>query len=313
MGPPHDEQAVEIINDDALMNTPRRLTPATVDEVAERLVRAAFVEAEAGEFGRLGDFAAWWAGRAVSNAHPTRIRLLVFAKADAPAPTINLPSNVSVRHVVIPESVSEATHVGTHVIDDEVDYGTDLILIGHTSSDIRSDIRNDIPNDIRNDIRASTTALVVHVTGADLVDAMGTDLDDLTWMNVAQRARQATRALHECQPDDVIQRLGSPDIASLVAALQQAAARGVPVLIDGATLAASAVVADRLSPGSRAWWYASHRSRDHAATLALDSLNMEPMLDLGMTIGDGRGALLALPLLLASIDLANNVVSTPRY
>jgi nicotinate-nucleotide--dimethylbenzimidazole phosphoribosyltransferase len=264
-------------------------------------MRAAFVEAEAGAFGRLGDFAAWWAGRAASNIQPSRIRLLVFAKADSPAPTIpNLPSNVSVRHVVIPESVSEAAHVGTHVIDDEVDYGTDLILIGHTSSDVR------------HDIRASTTALVVHETGADLVDAMGTDLDDLTWMTVAQRARQATRALRECQPDDVIQRLGSPDIASLVAALQQAAARGVPALIDGATLAASAVVAERLSPGSRTWWYASHRSREHAATLALDSLSMEPMLDLGMAIGDGRGALLALPLLLASIDIANNVVSAPR-
>jgi nicotinate-nucleotide--dimethylbenzimidazole phosphoribosyltransferase len=292
---------VEIINDDAVMNTPRRLTPAHVDEVAERLVRTAFVEAEAGAFGRLADFAAWWAGRAVSNDHPSRIRLLVFANAASSAPAIaNLPSNVSVRHVVIPESVSEAAHVGMHVIDDEVDYGTDLILIGHTI------------NDGGNDIRPWATALVVHETGADLVDAMGTDLDDLTWMNVAQRARQVTRAMHECQPDDVIQRLGSPDIASLVAALQQAAARGVPVLIDGATLAASAVVAERLSPGSRTWWYASHRSQEQFQTLALDSLDMEPMLDLGMHIGDGRGALLALPLLLASIDIANNAVSAHK-
>jgi nicotinate-nucleotide--dimethylbenzimidazole phosphoribosyltransferase len=293
----NDEQGVEIINDDAVMNTPRRLTPARVNEVAESLVRTAFVEAEAGAFGRLADFAAWWAGRAVSNDRPSRIRLLVFANAESFAPAVtNLPSNVSVRHVAIPESVSEAAHVGMQVIDDEVDYGTDLILIGHAGDEIRP----------------STTALVVHETGADLVDAMGTDLDDLTWMDVAQRARQATRALHECQPDDVIQRLGSPDIASLVAALQQAAARGVPVLIDGATLAASALVAERLSPGSRTWWYASHRSPEQSQTLALDSLDMEPMIDLGMHVGDGRGALLALPLLLASIDIANNVVSAHK-
>jgi nicotinate-nucleotide--dimethylbenzimidazole phosphoribosyltransferase len=296
----NDEQAVEIINDDAVMNTPRRPTPARVDDVAEGLVRAAFIEAEAGVFGRLADFAGWWAGRAASNEHPSRIRLLVFGNAESSLAIAHLPSNVSVRHVAIPESVSEAAHVGMHVIDDEVDYGTDLILIGHMS------------NDRGNEIRPLTTALVVHETGADLVDAMGSDLDDLTWMNVAQRARQAHQSLRECQTDDVIQRLGSPDIASLVAALQQAAARGVPVLIDGATLAASALVAEHLSPGSRTWWYASHRSQEQSEALALDSLGMEPMLDLGMHIGNGRGALLALPLLLASIDIADTVVSAHK-
>jgi NaMN:DMB phosphoribosyltransferase len=291
-----DQQSVGLINDDALVNTSRRLSPAPVNETAEQVVRKAFTQAGAGAFGRLADFASWWAGRSASNDQPSRVRLLVFVSAGSTAPVImNLPSKVTVRHVVIPGTVSEAASTGSHVIDDEVDGGTDLILIGHAG----------------NDLRSLATALVVHATGADLVDAMGTDLDDLIWMGVAQNARESTRALRACPPDEVLQQLASPDMAALVAALNQAAVRGVPVLIDGTAVAAAAVAAERISPGSSAWWCASHRSRQRAQVIALESLNMEPMIDLGLHIGDGRGALLALPLLLASIEVAQDLIGGP--
>ena len=56
---------------------------------------------------------------------------------------------------------------------------------------------------------------------------------------------------------------------------------------------AAALVADRLAPGARAWWLAGHRSTEPAATAALAALDLEPVLDLGLRLGEGTGALLA--------------------
>jgi NaMN:DMB phosphoribosyltransferase len=283
-----DEHALTSIDDDAGMTTSRRLAPAAVDGEAAAQLRKDFALIGRGEFGRLEDFAAWWTTVSGTKAHPNRIRLLVFTSNDQHrVPTINPPSSVSLRHIAIPEILSHAEQVARQAIDDEVDSGTDLLLIGHAGEDIR----------------ALTTALVVHAIGADLVDAMGTDLDDVTWMQVVERARESTRALRDSQVQELTQRLGSPDIAALASALTQAAIRGVPALIDGTVLAAAALIAQRLAPGSQSWWLASHRSRERAQVLALEELGMDYVLDLHLGVGDGGGALLALPVLLASIDL----------
>ena len=63
---------------------------------------------------------------------------------------------------------------------------------------------------------------------------------------------------------------------------------------------AAALVADRLTPGARAWWQAGHRSTEPAHAAALALLELTPLLDLGLRLGEGTGALLALPLLQAA-------------
>ena len=75
-----------------------------------------------------------------------------------------------------------------------------------------------------------------------------------------------------------------------------AARAGVPVLLDGVISVASAVMADRLAPGAAAWFAAGHRSTEPAQSLALDKLGLEPILDVGMRLGEGSGAVAAVPL-----------------
>jgi nicotinate-nucleotide--dimethylbenzimidazole phosphoribosyltransferase len=70
------------------------------------------------------------------------------------------------------------------------------------------------------------------------------------------------------------------------------------VLLDGVVVGAAALVAEELAPGARAWWLAGHRSVEPAHTLTLEHLGLEPLLDLGMRLGEGSGALTALPLVL---------------
>ncbi len=85
--------------------------------------------------------------------------------------------------------------------------------------------------------------------------------------------------------------------------LRRAAERGVPALLDGVVSGACAVLAERLAPGAAAWWCAGHRSTEPAHRLSLEALGLEPVVDLGMRLGEATGALVALPVLRAAPTL----------
>ena len=77
--------------------------------------------------------------------------------------------------------------------------------------------------------------------------------------------------------------------------------RHTPVLLDGVVVTAAALVADRLAPGARQWWQAGHRSTEPAHALALKQLELEPIIDMRMRLGEGTGAAVALPILRAAV------------
>jgi nicotinate-nucleotide--dimethylbenzimidazole phosphoribosyltransferase len=82
--------------------------------------------------------------------------------------------------------------------------------------------------------------------------------------------------------------------------LAQSAARRTPVLLDGVVVTAAALVADRLAPGARQWWQAGHRSTEPAHAVALQRLGLEPIVDMRMRLGEGTGAVIALPIVQAA-------------
>lgn len=76
---------------------------------------------------------------------------------------------------------------------------------------------------------------------------------------------------------------------------------GVPVLLDGVVSVAAAMVADLLAPGAARWFAAGHRSTEPAQSAALAKLGLEPLLDLGMRLGEGSGAVAAVPLVRSAV------------
>src|SRR6201997_5321443 len=70
---------------------------------------------------------------------------------------------------------------------------------------------------------------------------------------------------------------------------------------DGRAVTAAALVAERLAPGAGQWWQAGHRSTEPGHQLALTALELEPILDLRMRLGEGTGAAVALPVLRAAV------------
>jgi nicotinate-nucleotide--dimethylbenzimidazole phosphoribosyltransferase len=130
----------------------------------------------------------------------------------------------------------------------------------------------------------------------------GTGLDD---DGVARKVAVVHRSLAANaaslgRPLDTLAGLGGLEIAFLVGVTLGAAANRVVVLLDGFITAAAALVAARVAPDVRDALVASHLSPEPGHRLVLDDLGLEPLLDLGLRLGEGSGAALALPLLRAS-------------
>jgi nicotinate-nucleotide--dimethylbenzimidazole phosphoribosyltransferase len=82
----------------------------------------------------------------------------------------------------------------------------------------------------------------------------------------------------------------------MAAFLAQAAVRRTPVILDGVMVGAAAMLAEELAPGAREWWVAGHRSVEPAHELVLEHLELVPVLDLQLRLGEGSGAVTALPI-----------------
>lgn len=110
-------------------------------------------------------------------------------------------------------------------------------------------------------------------------------------------------------PLEILQHLGGLEIAALAGAYLAAAQQGIAVLVDGYISSVAALCAVRLNPGCRPWLLFSHRSAEPGHQLILQALQATPVLDLGMRLGEGSGAAVAVPLLRAACALHNEMAT----
>ncbi|MGF0236848.1 nicotinate-nucleotide--dimethylbenzimidazole phosphoribosyltransferase [Rhodococcus sp. IEGM1300] len=140
---------------------------------------------------------------------------------------------------------------------------------------------------------------VVHLTGP------GTGLNAAGVSHKVQVIERAL-ALHNASRGDSLQtllNLGGFEIAALVGAYLACAQQGVAVLVDGFICSVAALVAVQLNPECRQWLLFGHRGAEPGHRHVLETLNAEPVLDLGLRLGEGSGAALAVPLLRLACDL----------
>jgi nicotinate-nucleotide--dimethylbenzimidazole phosphoribosyltransferase len=182
-----------------------------------------------------------------------------------------------------------AINAGRAVADEEVDAGSDLLIAGDMG------IGNTTP----------AAVLIAALTGTEPVAVVGrgTGIDDNAWMRKTAAIRDALRRARKVVDDPValLRTSAGADIAALAGFLAQAAVRRTPVILDGVVVGAAAIVAEELAPGARQWWLAGHRSAEPGGTVVLDHLDLLPVLDLGMRLGEGSGALTALPVVTAAV------------
>lgn len=156
-------------------------------------------------------------------------------------------------------------------------------------------------------------ALIAAFTGADAALVAGRGADAPPEM-VARKAEVIGRALalHRPDPADpvgVLAAVGGVEQAVLAGLLLGAARRRLPVVLDGVTGVAAGLAAVALAPAVSGYLIAAHAGAEPGIRVGLDRLGLVPLLDLGMALGEGTGAALALPLLRASVTVMTDMAT----
>lgn len=164
---------------------------------------------------------------------------------------------------------------------------------------------------IANTSAATALACVLLNETPAIIAGPGTGLDSAGVahkVNVIQRALDLHKA-HSSSPLEALRRVGGFEIAALAGAYIACAKMGMPVLVDGFISTSAALVATRLCTGVEDWLLYSHASAEPGHARMLDALGAEPLLDLGMRLGEGSGAAVAVPLLRMACALHNDMAS----
>ncbi|MEU4625258.1 nicotinate-nucleotide--dimethylbenzimidazole phosphoribosyltransferase [Actinoplanes sp. NPDC023801] len=195
------------------------------------------------------------------------------------------------------EEALAAVEVGVKVAETLVDQGARILLTGDMG------IANTTP----------AAALIAAFTGvpADVATGRGTGIDDetLTHKIGVVAAALERHALDPADPLGVLAAVGGLEHAALTGFILGAAARRTPVIVDGVIAASAAVAAAAFAPDSVAAMVAGHRSAEPGASVALAHLGLDPLLDLGMRLGEGSGAVLALPVVQAAVRVLHEVAT----
>lgn len=195
------------------------------------------------------------------------------------------------------EEAVRAIEVGIGLAQDEIEQGADLIATGDMG------IGNTTPS----------SAILCAVTGLPVEEAVGrgTMVNDAV---LARKRRVVAEALKVNRPDsgdplDILAKVGGLEIAGLAGVVLGAAARRVPVLLDGFITGAAALIAVGLCPRAKDFILASHLSEERAHRHMLAALGFKPILDLNLRLGEGTGAALAMPVVEAAAKILREMAT----
>jgi nicotinate-nucleotide--dimethylbenzimidazole phosphoribosyltransferase len=159
----------------------------------------------------------------------------------------------------------------------------------------------------------AAAAMLMHgLTGNELIDCIGrgTGLDDSGLERKRAVLAQALNRREAPQdPLDLLAEFGGYEIAMLTGAVLAAAARQMLILVDGFTVSVATALAARLDRGVLDYCVFGHCSAEYAHRALLENLKVQPLLDLGMRLGEGSGAALALSVVQAAVTLFTDMAT----
>ena len=197
-----------------------------------------------------------------------------------------------------------ARHVAAAAIDAGADLAAELVAAGAGIVAVGE-------MGIGNSTAASAICAALLPASPALVCGRGTGLDDAGLERKVATVEQAlaVNAVDAADGLGVLAALGGFELAVLTGVILGCAAARVPVLLDGFITGAAALVAARLAPGAAGAMIASHLSPEPGHRLTLEALRLEPLLDLGLRLGEGSGAALALPLVRGAVALLDEMAT----
>ncbi len=164
---------------------------------------------------------------------------------------------------------------------------------------------------IANTTSASAIAVVITGLSVEQLTGAGTGLEGAAIAHKIKIIKKAI-ALHQNfleTPLNVLQYLGGFEIAALVGAYIYAAQQGLPVLVDGFIASVAALIAVKIKPEINAWFFYAHCSQEKGHRLVLQHLQVRPLLNLDMCLGEASGAVTAVPLFQIACKLHNEMAT----
>ncbi len=204
--------------------------------------------------------------------------------------------NLAVEPSMTADQAIAALDVGLDIALGAVDAGARLVVTGDMG----------IGN------TTSAAALIAAFSGlpARQVTGRGTGIDDATLERKTAVIEQAlSRVSPEADPLVVLAEVGGLEIAALCGFIVGAAARRVPVIVDGVIAAAASLVARAFAPEVVGYLVFGHRSSEPGSSVVLAELGLFPVLDLGMRLGEGSGAVLAVPTVQAAAKILREMAT----
>jgi nicotinate-nucleotide--dimethylbenzimidazole phosphoribosyltransferase len=204
--------------------------------------------------------------------------------------------NIAVEPAMTLDEAAAARDVGVAVAARLVSEGAACLVTGEMG------IGNTTPS-------AAVIAALCHRPPAE-VTGRGTGIDDPTLL---AKIAVVERAVSRVGPADdalsVLAGVGGLELAALAGFIVGGAAARVPVVIDGLIAVAAAVAAQAMAPDVLGYLIGGHRSTEPGATAGLRHLGLEPVLDLGLRLGEGTGACLAVPVIQAAARILSEMAT----
>jgi nicotinate-nucleotide--dimethylbenzimidazole phosphoribosyltransferase len=194
-------------------------------------------------------------------------------------------ANFAVEPAMTPEQCAAALQAGRDAVQQALAAGCDLLLAGEMG--------------IGNTSAATALACALSDLTPGQLTGPGTGLDG-AGVSHKQAVIERALALHGAalaDPFEALRRVGGFELAALAGAYLACAQAGIPAVVDGFICSAAALCAVRLNPGVQPWLLFAHAGAEPGHTALLAELDAAPLLDLGLRLGEGSGAALALPLI----------------
>ncbi len=205
-------------------------------------------------------------------------------------------ANFAKESAMTDETLAQALQAGKDVVDDMK--AVDLFIAGEMG--------------IANTSSATALAAVLLNEDATLIAGPGTGLNP---QGVQHKATVINAAIQKhglnaiSKPLEVLKTLGGLEIAAITGAYIRCAQKGIPVLVDGFISSVAALVASRLQADSLPWMIFSHQSAEPGHSRILQAMDANPLLNLGMRLGEGSGAAVAVPLLQSACTLHSSMAT----
>lgn len=207
-------------------------------------------------------------------------------------------ADISQQSAMTPQQLEQALSIGQSVVEQGKKEGCDLFIAGEMG------IGNTTP-------AAALGCAYLSQSSASKMTGRGTGIDDAAWKNKVQVIERSLARLNikELSAEVILQELGGFEIAAIAGAYIRCAQLGIPVLVDGFITTAAALAACRMNSQVKDWLLFSHQSEEQGHTIMLEELNAQPLLNLGLRLGEGSGAATALPLLRQACALHNGMAT----